>query len=177
MSFFIQDAYAAGGPAPQGGDQFITIIIFVVLIAFFWFFLIRPQQKRQKELQQMIAAIAKGDEVVTNGGILGRVKDLGDQFISLEIAQGVEIRVQKQAVSRDHAQGHPQKSLKSLTVFPDSSHAEPLSGCGKTCMVILVTVLGILLALPNLYGDDPAVQVSENNASTDQRTSSKWNRR
>ncbi|MGA9853236.1 MAG: preprotein translocase subunit YajC [Gammaproteobacteria bacterium] len=98
MSFFIQDAYAAGGTAPQGGDQFITIIIFVVLIAFFWFFLIRPQQKRQKEHQKMLAAINKGDEVVTSGGVLGRVKELGDQFITLEVARDVEVRVQRQAI-------------------------------------------------------------------------------
>lgn len=99
MSFFIQDAQAAAGaPAPQGGDPIITVVIFVVIIGFFWFFLIRPQQKRQKEHQKMLSAIAKGDEVVTNGGVLGRVKDVGEQFVTLEIAQGVDIKVQKQAL-------------------------------------------------------------------------------
>lgn len=71
----------------------------MVLIAFFWLFLIRPQQKRQKEHQRMIAAIGKGDEVVTSGGVLGRVKELGDQFITLEVAQGVELHVQRQSIS------------------------------------------------------------------------------
>jgi len=99
MSFFIQDAYAAGAPATAPGDsQFITIIIFVVLIAFFWLFLIRPQQKKQKEHQRMLAAISKGDEVVTSGGVLGRVKELGDQFLTLEVAKGVELHIQRQAV-------------------------------------------------------------------------------
>jgi preprotein translocase subunit YajC len=111
MNFFIHDAYAAGGP-PQGGDQFITIIIFVVLIAFFWLFLIRPQQKRQKELQKMIAAISKGDEVVTIGGVLGRVKDLDEQFITLEVATGVDHRIQRQAVSAVMPKGTLKNHLK-----------------------------------------------------------------
>jgi len=110
MSFFIQDAYAAGGQVPQGGNQFITIIIFVVLIAFFWFFLIRPQQKRQKEHQKMLAAISKGDEVVTGGGVLGRVTELGDQFITLEVAQGVELHVQRQSIGAVMPKG----TLKNL---------------------------------------------------------------
>lgn len=97
MSFFIQNAYAAG-TAPKGGDSFITIIIFVVLIAVFWLFLIRPQQKKQKDHQKMLSAIGKGDEVITSGGVLGRVKELGDQFLTLEVAQGVELRVQRQAI-------------------------------------------------------------------------------
>ena len=109
MSFFIQDAYAAGG-TPQGSDPIVTIVIFGAIIAFFWFFLIRPQQKRQKEHQKMLTALNKGDEVVTNGGVLGRVKDVGDQFLTLEIAQGVEIRVQKQAVSSVMPKG----TLKNL---------------------------------------------------------------
>lgn len=100
MSFFIQNAYAAGAPAPQqGGSEYITIIIFVVLIAFFWFFLIRPQQKRQKEHQKMLSAIGKGDEVITSGGVLGRVTELGDQFMTLQVAKGVELRVQRQSVT------------------------------------------------------------------------------
>ena len=111
MRYLISDAYAAGGaPAPQGSDPIVTIVIFGAIIAFFWFFLIRPQQKRQKEHQKMLTALNKGDEVVTNGGVLGRVKDVGDQFLTLEIAQGVEIRVQKQAVSSVMPKG----TLKNL---------------------------------------------------------------
>lgn len=112
MNFFIQDAYAAGGPAPQGGDQYITIIIFVVLIGFFWFFLIRPQQKRQKQHQKMLSAIGKGDEVVTNGGVLGRIKDLDEQFITLEVAPGVDQRVQRQAISAVMPKGTLKNHLK-----------------------------------------------------------------
>lgn len=99
MSFFIQDAQAADAPAASGGDPIMTFLFFGVMILFFWFFLIRPQQKRQKEHQQLLSNLGKGDEVVTTGGVLGRVREVGDQFVTLEIAQGVEIRVQKQAVS------------------------------------------------------------------------------
>ncbi|MGH8369710.1 MAG: preprotein translocase subunit YajC [Gammaproteobacteria bacterium] len=98
MSFFISDAYAAGAPASTGSDPVVTIVMFVAIIGFFWFFLIRPQQKKQKEHQKLLAALSKGDEVVTSGGILGRVKEVSDQFITLEVASGVEVRVQKQAV-------------------------------------------------------------------------------
>lgn len=98
MSSFIPDALAAAAPAPQGSDPVVTIVMFVAIIAFFWFFLIRPQQKKQKEHQKLLEALGKGDEVVTSGGMLGRIKDVGDQFITLEIASGVDVRIQKQAV-------------------------------------------------------------------------------
>lgn len=112
MNFFIQNAYAAGGSAPQGGDPYITIIIFIGLIAFFWLFLIRPQQKRQKEHQKMLAAINKGDEVVTSGGVLGRIKDLDEQFITLEVAPGVDHKVQRQAISAVLPKGTLKNHLK-----------------------------------------------------------------
>ena|SRR5512146_1169808 len=97
MSFFITDAYAAGA-APQGNDMISTLVFMAAIFGAMWFFIIRPQQKRQKEHQQLLSNLAKGDEVVTNGGVLGRVKDVGDQFITLEIAAGVEIKLQKQSV-------------------------------------------------------------------------------
>ena len=97
MSFFISDAYAAAG-TPQGADAYTPFIFLALMFAGFWFFLLRPQQKKQKEHQQLLAALNKGDEVVTSSGILGRVKDVNDQFVTLEIASGVEVRMQKQAV-------------------------------------------------------------------------------
>lgn len=97
MSFFISDAYAAAAPAaPAGGFGFLFLMI--GLMAMFYFLGIRPQQKRQKEHQKLMAGLSKGDEVVTSGGILGRIKDVGDQFITLEVASGVDLRIQKQAV-------------------------------------------------------------------------------
>jgi preprotein translocase subunit YajC len=71
------------------------LLIFVL----FYFMLIRPQTKRAKEHKNMVAALAKGDEVVTNGGLLGRITDVGESFLTVSIADGVEVRVQKQSVS------------------------------------------------------------------------------
>ena len=65
------------------------------LVVIFYFMLIRPQQKRSKEHQAMLAKLASGDEVVTTGGILGRITDVGDTFITIEVSDGVRIRVQK----------------------------------------------------------------------------------
>jgi len=81
------------------------LLIFVV----FYFLLIRPQTKRAKEHKAMVAAIATGDEVVTSGGILGKVTDVGDQFLTVEIADGVRVKVQRHTV----ASVLPKGSLKS----------------------------------------------------------------
>ena len=110
MSFFIQDAQAAAGAAPQGNDLVSTMLFMAVLFGGLWFFMIRPQQKRQKEHQALVSNLGKGDEIVTNGGVLGRVKDVSEQFLTVEIAKGVEIRLQKQAV----ANVLPKGTLKNL---------------------------------------------------------------
>jgi preprotein translocase subunit YajC len=99
MNPFIQDAQAAAGGAPQGNDIYSTLIFMAVIFGGLWFFMIRPQQKRQKEHQALLSNLGKGDEVVTNGGIYGRVKEVSDQSVTLEIAKGVDVRVQKQAVT------------------------------------------------------------------------------
>ncbi|WP_455221936.1 preprotein translocase subunit YajC [Kaarinaea lacus] len=103
MSFFISDAWAQSAPAagagtsPEGGLMgFIPLILIFVL---FYFLLIRPQAKRAKEHKQMVEALAKGDEVVTNGGVLGRINEVGESFISVEIADGVVVKLQRNAVA------------------------------------------------------------------------------
>jgi preprotein translocase subunit YajC len=98
MSFFVSDAFAQGAPA-AGGDPWAGLLFPIALIAIFYFLLIRPQTKRAKEHKKMIEAIAKGDEVVTQGGVLGRVTEVGDNFLNVEIANGLEIKVQKNAIS------------------------------------------------------------------------------
>jgi preprotein translocase subunit YajC len=97
LNFFINDAWAQAAPAQGGGASFI--IMMVVFIAIFYFILIRPQSKQAKEHKAMIESLSKGDEIVTNGGILGRINKIGDNFISLEIAEDLEIKIQKHAVS------------------------------------------------------------------------------
>jgi len=98
MSFLIATAYAEGGAAattPSIVDFLPLIILFVV----FYFLLIRPQTKRVKEHKSLVDHLAKGDEIVTNGGIIGRIVDLGDNFIEIEIADNTAVKVQRQAIS------------------------------------------------------------------------------
>ena len=90
-------AYAQGGGSPSGYSS--QIIILVVFVAVFYFLVIRPQQRRIKDQQSMISRLASGDEVVTSGGVLGRITEVGDSFITLEIADGVKVKVQKTQVT------------------------------------------------------------------------------
>ena len=100
---FITEAHAQAAPAPAAatdsafgslGTMLPLVLMFVVL----YFVMIRPQMKRQKEHKSMVDALAKGDEVVTSGGLLGRVTKLGESFVGVEIASGVEIQVQRSSV-------------------------------------------------------------------------------
>lgn len=95
MNGLISDAYAQAAPAAGPGGQFAPILMMVVFVVIFYFLLIRPQQKKAKEHQALLSKLAAGDEVVTTGGILGKVTDVGDSFITLEIADGVRVKVQK----------------------------------------------------------------------------------
>ncbi|MCP3021970.1 preprotein translocase subunit YajC [Cupriavidus basilensis] len=103
---FAQTAGATGGAA-GGLMSFLPIIL---MFAVLWFIMIRPQMKRQKESKAMLEALAKNDEVVTAGGILGRVTKVNEQYVTVEIATGTEITVQKSAVTTVLPKG----SLKSL---------------------------------------------------------------
>lgn len=96
MNFFISDALAAG---PENlSDSLTSFLPLVIIFIVFYFLLIRPQTKKAKEHKQMVEAIVKGDEVVTNGGLLGRVVKVGDNFVELELAEGVIVKLQRQAV-------------------------------------------------------------------------------
>ena len=98
---FISNAYAQAAPAassPESGllGMLPLVLMFVVL----YFVMIRPQMKRQKEQKTMIEALAKGDEVVTAGGVIGKISKLGDNFVHLEVANGVELQVQRGAITQ-----------------------------------------------------------------------------
>ena len=98
MDSIIGTAWAQGAPA-GGGDPLLSFLPLIVIFVLFYFLLIRPQSKKQKEHRKMVDALASGDEVVTGGGVLGTVKDVGDQFLTVEVADGVSLKVQKQTVS------------------------------------------------------------------------------
>lgn len=106
---FIASAHAQGTAAIPGGDL-MTFLPMVLIFIVFYFLLIRPQQRKAKETRAMLDALQKGDEVVTAGGITGRISRLGDQYASVEIAPNVEINVQRGAIS----QILPKGTLKSL---------------------------------------------------------------
>jgi preprotein translocase subunit YajC len=100
MNSLISNAWAQGTgiPGVGGNSQLTPLLVMVVFIGIFYFLLIRPQQKKAKEHQAMIAKLAAGDEVVTAGGLLGRVIDVGDSFVTIEIAEGVRVKVQRYQV-------------------------------------------------------------------------------
>lgn len=110
MSFFISDALAqAQTPgAMAGGWEGLLFPIGLILILYF--FMIRPQMKRQKEHKTMVESLSKGDEVAIEGGLIGRITDLGDNFAQIEVAEGVNVKVRKQAV----AAVLPKGSIKGL---------------------------------------------------------------
>jgi preprotein translocase subunit YajC len=98
LDFVISPAAAqTAGTAP--GNSMMSLLLPVAFLGVMFFLMIRPQMKRQKELRDMWGKLAKGDEVLTNGGIAGRVDDLGENFITIEIADGVKVKLQKSAIS------------------------------------------------------------------------------
>ncbi len=99
MNFLISDAWAQDGGGLFGGG-IVGFLPMILIFVIFYFLLIRPQQKRAKEHKAMVAAINKGDEIVTNGGALGKVTGVDDNFVSVEIAPGVTIQVQRTAIAQ-----------------------------------------------------------------------------
>jgi len=100
---FISQAFAQTAPAAASSSTESTLFSLLPLVLMFvvlYFIMIRPQMKRQKEHKAMIEAIAKGDEVVTAGGLLGKVNKLGESFIGLEVAGNVEVQVQRTAITQ-----------------------------------------------------------------------------
>ena len=99
---FISTAFAQTAPAAAaGGDiqsSLMSMLPLVLMFVVLYFVMIRPQMKRQKEHRSMIEALAKGDEVATAGGMLGKVTKLGDSYLSIEVSNGVEVQVQRSAV-------------------------------------------------------------------------------
>jgi preprotein translocase subunit YajC len=99
MDFFISTAWAQATPSATGG-MLGTILPLLLIFVVFYFLLIRPQTKRAKEHREMIGKLATGDEVVTNGGLLGRITEVTDSFVTLQVASNVAIQVQKFQVAQ-----------------------------------------------------------------------------
>lgn len=92
---FIAKAYAQAGAGQPAGGELFQIGFLVVLFGLFWFIAIRPQRKRQKEHAQMVAALSKGDEVITSSGMLGRITGLDENYVTLSVSNNVELKFQR----------------------------------------------------------------------------------
>ena len=95
MDLFISTAHAA--PA-GGGDPFMAFLPLIIIFVLFYFLLIRPQMKRQKEHRQLVENLDTGDEIVTAGGVVGRITEVGEQFVIVEVADGVQLKVQRHTI-------------------------------------------------------------------------------
>ena len=109
MSFFISNAMAEAGAGSQPGI-FEVLFPFIILFVVFYFLLIRPQSKRAKEHRKLVEALAKGDEVMTQGGIYGKIVEVGEEALTIEIADNLQVKVQRAAV----ASVLPKGTLKTL---------------------------------------------------------------
>ncbi|MDN5871626.1 MAG: preprotein translocase subunit YajC [Nitrococcus sp.] len=126
MDFLISDAMAQNGQAT--GSGLAGLIFPIALIVIFYFLLIRPQQKRSKEHKKLVANLGKGDEVLTSGGVLGHVTEVGEGYASLEIADGVEVRIQKAAVTQILPKGTIKQKVKKGDAPAAPAKGKPENG-------------------------------------------------
>ena len=115
MNLLINDAWAQSGGF--GGGGLLGLLPMVLIFVIFYLLLIRPQQKRAKQHKTMVAELAKGDEIVTNGGILGKITAVDDNFITAEIAPNTQVKIQRMAVAAMMPKGTVKagKSDKQMT--------------------------------------------------------------
>jgi preprotein translocase subunit YajC len=99
LDLLIPVAHAQTAPAAAQGGGTQTLIFMIVMVGVFYFIMIRPQMKRAKEHRDLLAKLQKGDEVITSGGLVGRVDEIGDSFITLEVADGVRMKFQRVAIA------------------------------------------------------------------------------
>ena len=99
MDFFISNAWAQEGGAAQQPGLIEALLPFIILFVIFYFLLIRPQQKRAKEHRRLVENLSKGDEVVTNGGLLGKIVEVGENFVEVELNENNKVKVQRQMIS------------------------------------------------------------------------------
>ncbi len=95
MNGLIPQAWAQAGASSPAGSPYGFMLMMVAFVVIFYFMLIRPQQKKAKEHQAMLSKLSVGDEVVTSGGILGKIVEVGDSFATVEVAEGVRLKIQK----------------------------------------------------------------------------------
>jgi len=110
LDFFISSAHAADAGASEGPDPLINVFIIVAFVVIFYLIVWRPQSKRQKEHRDLVSGLSKGDEIISQGGLLGKIVKVEDQYIVFEAADGIELRLQKGAVM----QALPKGTIKNI---------------------------------------------------------------
>jgi len=109
MSFFISDAMAEGA-APAGGDGGLSLLFLVGMFVIMYLFIIRPQVKRQKEHKKLVESLNKGDEVQTMGGLMGKITEVGETFIKVEVAENTVVTIRRASIEAVMPKG----SLKEM---------------------------------------------------------------
>lgn len=109
FDFFVSPVFAQAAAPGSTGSSIMGFLPLIVLFIVFWFLMLRPQMKRSKEHREMLGKLQKGDEIVTSGGIAGAVEDLGESFVTVQIADGVRVKLQRSAI----ASVLPKGTLKS----------------------------------------------------------------
>jgi preprotein translocase subunit YajC len=113
VSMFITPAFAQANGSPGMGDLFGMVVPLVMIMVVFWFLLIRPQQRKAKEHQELLKKIARGDTVITHGGLIGKVvKIVDDNELQVEVGDNVKVRVLRSGISDVRAKGEPVKDVK-----------------------------------------------------------------
>ena len=101
-------AYAAGGAAPQGAGNFASFIPLILIFGIFYFLLIRPQQKKARQQQEFLNNLKRGEEVITNGGLHGKITGLTEAVATLEIADGVRVKISRSSIMTTAAEAKKQ---------------------------------------------------------------------
>ena len=136
--------------------EFFPLLFILFLFALLYFTSIRPQQKRQKEINAMLDALEKGDEISTAGGILGKVRNIKGPYVAIEVSENVTFKIQKTAIANTLPKGTIDSINKQfMNKYPT----------WRYFVIIAVLMLGILYALPNLYPAQPAIQVAYTDSS------------
>ncbi len=106
---FISQAFAQGAGTPEGGGILFQLIPFILIFVVIYFLILRPQQKRAKEHKEMVAALRRGDQVLTNGGLLGKISKVTDdgEDVEVEIAKGVKVRIMRHMISEVRSRTEP----------------------------------------------------------------------
>ncbi len=120
MDFLISSAWAQGAPAQGGDPGLMGFLPLILIFVIFYFLLMRPQIKRAKEHRKMVESLSKSDEIATSGGLLGRIIKVDDNFLTLEIADGVRVKVQKNSVSSLLPKGTLKESKESTEPEPQA---------------------------------------------------------